>query len=154
MLYLLSPRVTLLAGHSGLQGVLPEITFISFMLGVILSALRKASKLWAQLIQLERKSCRLQSRNKWALSVFLDSLDHDKSVRFNLYRTWNGNAKAYWRVDNIQTGTRCAGCSVYCSGPLAAAILSSQCDMEPNHRYALRERERESGHAWPFCVSQ
>lgn len=34
-------------------------------------------------------------------------------------------------------------CSVYCCGPLAAAILSSQCDMEPNRRYALRERERE-----------
>lgn len=45
MFYLLSPRVTLLAGHRGLQSALPEITFISFMLGVILSALSKASAL-------------------------------------------------------------------------------------------------------------
>lgn len=43
-------------------------------------------------------------------------------------------------MDNIQTGPHCAGRSVYCSGPLAAAILSSQCDMEPEHSYDLRGR--------------
>jgi len=67
----------------------------------------------------------------------LESLDHDKSVHSNLWGRQNGKVKALWHVDNIQASTRCAGWSVYCFGPLAAAILSSYCDMEPKHSYNL-----------------
>lgn len=85
-----------------------------------------------------RKSYRRQKiRNKW--TVFLNSLDHEKSVCFSLHRTRKGSAEASWHVDSIQTGPRCAGCGVCCRGPLAAAILSSQCDTKPKHSYDLRD---------------
>lgn len=79
--------------------------------------------------------------------VFLDSLGHNKSLRFNLHRSRNGNPKAMWRADNMQTGLRCSEVYRYC--PMAASILSLQRDTEP------RESERESRLTFPhFPVNQ